>query len=88
MGRRTLRDGDQYLLDLAEVRERLALLARLMDREAALRQEEIIARTKLQEIRRKIKENRWDQRNAASLVRRDGKQATAREETPAGEVIE
>ena len=77
---------DQYLLDLAEIRERQAALARLMEREQELDQEESALVQQLKEIRRKRKECRWDQRVLLTGVRRDMTRADeAAGVTPKGE---
>jgi hypothetical protein len=63
-------DGEQLLLDMGEIRERLKLYAALRVKETDLQQQELEATAALREIRRKLKECRWDLRNATNAVDR------------------
>lgn len=77
--KKPLVDGEQILLDMDIVRERLALYARLRQKEMALQQEEQETTASLREIRRKLKETRWDLRNATSAVDKCAKSVLTQE---------
>jgi hypothetical protein len=73
-------DGDQRLLDMDVIRERLALYARLRVRETDLQQQEQETMAALREIRRKLKETRWDLRNATNAVDKTARSVLAEKE--------
>ncbi len=85
MAKKPLVHDGQYLLDLAEVRERLAALRKKMERLDELKSQELAARNELKRIRRLITECGWDIRNLAAGVRRDSRDAQVKEEMPDGE---
>jgi hypothetical protein len=73
-------DNGQRLLDIGEIRERLALYTRLRLRETQLQEEEAELGRQLREVRRKLKETRWDLRNATHAVDKTARSVLAEKE--------
>jgi hypothetical protein len=68
-----LADGDQLLMDLQEIRERLHNYHLLRLKETGLQEQEAELSRQLRELRRKLKECRWDLRNATNAVDKTAK---------------
>lgn len=78
-------DPAQTVMDTEEIRERLALVGRLLLKRDGLELELKDALAKAKECRRKIRECNWDLRSATCAARRDVRRHVV-EEKPNGEV--